>query len=213
MVFVDRYSFLRDSLLDVIEKRRPDRVGVESPAFGELYSEGMYGVFLYINEALRKSALDVVFVSPSQLKPWAREIVSRPKGWKMEKPDMVEAAKAHSGTKGNWDHNEADAYLIAALASRFWDFLGGVITEADLSPVEVSQFTEIRTPKKGKHAGETIRKGLLFREDDRFFLWSKSGVTDGSAENAGAEAPSGPPEKGSKRKREGRRIVSVDSGT
>ena len=58
MVFVERYVFLREGLREVVQKVRADhpdktlRVGIESPIFNDLYSEGMYGLFLYSNEAL-----------------------------------------------------------------------------------------------------------------------------------------------------------------
>jgi len=172
MTFVDRYVFMRESLRELLKNVRPDKVGIESPIFHNMFSEGMYGLFLYSNEALRIEQKDVVYFAPEQGKAHARESLRRPKGWKMLKGDMVAAAKADT-TIGRWNHNEADAYLIGRLAARFWDFFEGRILEADLTPVEKHQFLLIHTYQKGKKAGQVVKKGLMYREEDRFFLWSK----------------------------------------
>jgi hypothetical protein len=173
-MFVDRYVFMRESLRALIREQDPDKVGIESPIFHNLFSEGMYGLFLYSNEALRLERRDVVFFAPEQGKAHAREAIRRPKGWKMLKGDMVEAAKADTGGRGVWNHNEADAYLIGKLAARFWAFLAGTLTEESLTPVERKQFALIHTFQRGKRAGQVEKRGLIYREEDRFFLWSEA---------------------------------------
>jgi Holliday junction resolvasome RuvABC endonuclease subunit len=65
IIFVDRYIYLREQLRTLIQscKEKTDhlQVGIESPIFNDLYSEGMYGLFLYSNEALKLEKMDVVF--------------------------------------------------------------------------------------------------------------------------------------------------------
>ena len=119
MEFVERYMAQRESLRAVIRQYEPDRVGIEFPVFNNLWSEGMYGLFLYSCEALKAEHMDVVFWSPGQVKAHARDSIVRPTGWKMDKPDMVEAAKADCCAHMN--HNEADAYWSAS----FQDASGG----------------------------------------------------------------------------------------
>jgi len=179
-IFVDRYVSMRESLRKLLQETRPDKVGIESPIFNDLFSEGMYGLFLYSNEALKLERKDVVYFSPGQGKAHARESLVRPKGWKMLKGDMVAAARADTGG-GTWNHNEADAYLIARLAGRFWGYSDGLVTESQLSPVERKQFTEVHTYTRGVRAGKTVRRGLVFREDDRFFRWSETSSEPGTA--------------------------------
>ena len=172
MIFIDRYVFARESLRSLVRDLKPDAVGVESPPFGESFSEGMFGLFLYTNEALRAEKYDVVYLSAGQVKAHARESLKRPDGWKMMKPDMVVAAKADTLTKKSWDHNEADAYLVGRLAGRFWGFYRGDLKLEDLTPVESKQFATVHTYVRGKNAGKTVYKGLMYREEDRFFCWS-----------------------------------------
>lgn len=176
-LFVDRYIQMRENILALLDEF-PDikRLGCESPVFKELYSEGMYGLYLYTCEAMRLGKRDVVLFSPPQVKTHARTFLDRPKVagkvWVMDKPDMVEAAKVDCGDTGTWNHNEADAYWVARTAARFWSHLDGVVGVADLTVAEQKQFREIRTIQRGKRAGLTVESGILYREDERFFRWS-----------------------------------------
>lgn len=178
MLFVDRYIQMRTQLRELIRTVQPDRMGIEYPVFGDLWSEGMYGLFLYSCEALKAEGQDVVFFSPMQTKAVMREVLKRPrvggKLWKMHKGDMVAAARADTGGKGRWNNDEADAYACARLASRFWQLHDGLITEADLTPVELRYFLDIKRYVRGKKAGKEEKKGLMYREDERFFIWSKA---------------------------------------
>lgn len=179
MEFIARYVAMREWLREKIRDHDPDRMGIEFPVFNDLWSEGMYGLFLFSIEAIKTERQDVVFFSPGQVKAHAREFLvglgARPKGppkWKMMKPDMVEAARKDTGGKGRWNHNEADAYWVARAAGRFWNLFEGNLTRSKLTKLEREQFLKIHTFKRGKRAGRTVKKGILHREQDRFFLWS-----------------------------------------
>jgi len=171
-LFIDRYTDLRESLRKLVQDVKPDRVGLEFPVFNNLWSEGMYGLFLYTCEALKDEKQDVVFWSPGQIKAHARESLGRPDKWDMKKGDMVEAAKDDVGG-GRWNHNEADAYLAARLAGRFWLLLEDEIRERDLTPEERKFFLKIHRYIRGRKVGRIDYKGVMYREDERFFLWSK----------------------------------------
>lgn len=177
--FIDRYVFLREALRNLIQEHKPDCVGIEFPIFGDMFSEGMYGLFLFSCEALKLEKMDVVFFTPPQVKAHAREFLEsiearplKPK-WKMEKFDMIEAAKGHSQGKGRWNDHEADAYWVAHTAARFFALFRDEISEVDLSPVEKHQFIRTHTFQRGKKAGKTVKTGILHREQDRFFRWSQ----------------------------------------
>ena len=178
--FVCRYMTLRDGLREVIRKVRADhptevlRVGIESPIFNDLFSEGMYGLFLYSNEALMLEKVDTVYLTPNQVKAQAHHFMGRPKGWKMGKSDMVESAKKATDGQGakRWNNHQADAFWVAHSASRFWLLQEGKISEEDLTDVEKLHFTSLERYVRGKKAGKIKRKGLSHKEDDRFFRWS-----------------------------------------
>jgi len=183
MLFIDRYIEMRSNVAALVERLGVTRVGCEYPIFNDLWSEGMYGLFLYTCEALRAAKVDLVFFAPPQVKAHARTFLDRPspggKLWVMGKPDMVEAAREATGGVGRWNHNEADAYWVARSAARFWLHLDGVVGEQDLTPTERKQFRKIHTYKRGKRAGQTEKKGILYREDERFFRWAGDEDDDG----------------------------------
>jgi Holliday junction resolvasome RuvABC endonuclease subunit len=180
-VFVTRYMYLRDGLKELIREIREKypndamRVGIESPIFNDLYSEGMYGLFLYSNEALMLEKVDTVYLSPNQVKAHAAAFLNRPKGWKMGKGDMVDAAKQATEGQGakRWNNHQADAFWVAKAASRFWLLVEEQITVDDLSDLERKHFTSFERYVRGKKAGKVKRKGITHKEDDRFFRWSE----------------------------------------
>lgn len=171
-VFVWRYMFMRQALCELLDAYPEIQgVGIESPPFGELWSEGLYGLFLYVNEALFTRRQDVVYFDPSRVKLLAKMDASIRRGV-MDKRDMIEAAKADTGLK-RWNHNEADAYIVSRSAARFWDFMGGRLSEEELTPSERGVFLATHTFVRGEKAGKTAKQGIVFKEGDRFYQFSK----------------------------------------
>lgn len=175
-LFIARYTDLRQRVRELLARTGVRHVGCEYPVFNNLWSEGMYGLFLYTCEAMWLEGVNVVFFSPGQLKAHARVVLDRPKVngklWVMQKSDMSEAARHDCGDVGGaWNHNEADAYFAARTAGRFWQYFKGEITDGDLDDLERKQFAETYTYKRGQRAGQTAKSGIAFREDERFFQW------------------------------------------
>lgn len=169
---ISRYVYLRQCLENLIsEHPEIGAIGIEHPVMNEFYSEGMYGLFLFSLEGIKRQAKDLVLVGPPQVKRFAKDLLGRPQDWSMGKMDMCQAAQEDTG-HGQWDHNEADAYLVACMAGRWWNFYAGHLDEDELTPYELRTFTLIRQITKGKRAGKMEIKGILHREGDRFFLWS-----------------------------------------
>lgn len=155
-----RHLYLKEAVSQIIEGfPEIDALGVESPIFGESYSEGAYGLFLHVNQAILQFRKDVVYFDPKRLKALARMDGSVRRG-RMDKADMVDAAKQDTGIR-RWNNDEADAYLVARSAARFWEYHRGVLTDADLTPAEKTPF-----------------KSLLKKENDRFYLFSRLSEDD-----------------------------------
>jgi triphosphoribosyl-dephospho-CoA synthetase len=90
----------------------------------------------------------------------------------MFKADMVARAKADTNIK-RWNADEADAYHIARFSARFHLFLNGEIDEDVLLPSEKHVFLREKVITKGVRAGETEGLGTVYRENERFFRFSK----------------------------------------
>lgn len=119
-LFYWRFMFLREAVTKVLDAYPAvEAVGVESPPFGESYSEGLFALFLYVNEAVLTRLKDVVYFDPLRVKLLAKMDPEVRRGT-MDKGDIVDAAKQDTGIN-RWNHNEADAYIIARSAARFWD--------------------------------------------------------------------------------------------
>lgn len=165
--------YLRDQVIALLKKfPHVKSLGVESPPFGEQWSEGLYGLFLYVNEAAYVCRRDVVYFDPATVKMLAKGDPAARKG-KMFKSDMVNATLADTGGTGRWNHNEADAYIIARSAARFWQLINGDVQVESLTPAEAQSFARTHTFTKGKRAGQTVKSGLVYREKDRFFRFSQ----------------------------------------
>lgn len=171
-VFVQRYMELREHVGRTLDEYlQIEAVGVESPSYGELFSSGLYGLFLVVNEAIYIRRKDVVYFDPLTVKMLTKEDPSVRKG-KMFKSDMVDAAKMDAGG-GGWNSDEADAYHVARYAARFWELLDGVIDETDLTPSEQLAFVKIHTFTRGVKKGLTVKLGAVFKENRRFFRFSQ----------------------------------------
>jgi Holliday junction resolvasome RuvABC endonuclease subunit len=167
-----RYVFLRNAVGTLLDEHPEiEAVGVESPPFGEQFSEGLYGLFLYVNEAIMTRRKDVVYFDPLRVKLLTKMDPKVRKGT-MDKRDIIDAVKQDTGIK-QWNNDEADAYIIARSAARFWDLYAGRITEDELTPAELQVFLGEHTFVNGSKAGETVKKGILAKENDRFYRFSR----------------------------------------
>lgn len=171
-IWVKRYMDLREELRQVLDRYLLiEAVGVESPAFGEQWSPGAYALFSMVNEAIYERRKDVVYFDPLTVKMLAKEDPGIRKG-KMFKSDMIEIAKSDTGI-AKWSSDEADAYIVAKSTARFWLLLRGELQVEDLTPAEHHAFARVHTFKRGKRAGETVEKGAMFKENQRFFRFSQ----------------------------------------
>ena len=171
-IFVARYIYLRAMVCKLLDDYPQIQVvGTESPAYGQQYSEGLYALFTYVNEAVYTRRRDVVYFDPVTLKMLAKEDPKSRPG-KMFKQDMVAAVRADTGLKGRLNHNEADAYLVARFTARFFEYLTGVIQDGDLLPSEHHAFARTHTFVRGERAGQTVKQGAVYKEGQRFYRFS-----------------------------------------
>lgn len=170
-VFVVRYFTLRHNLQQLLEANPEIRyVGVESPPYGEQFSEGLYALFTHVNEAVYIARRDVVHFDPGTVKMLAK-IDPKIQVGKMTKQDMIRMAALDTGI-AKWNHNIADAYLIGVYAARFWRFQRGELPQTDLTPSEYRAFAKTHVYTRGKKKGLEEKTGAVFKEGRRFFQFS-----------------------------------------
>jgi Holliday junction resolvasome RuvABC endonuclease subunit len=171
-VFIERYIYMRECIDKLCADYQFDSVGIESPPFGMQWSEGLYGLFLFAIESLYRHKKNVYFWEPTTVKARAKEILGHP--GKMFKSDMIDAAKLASGVK-KWNNDEADAFNVAHLTARFLSFQSGALTTL----TEKEEW--IFRGEKAHRNGSVTQRGMIFREDDRFFLF---GVSHGETQDS-----------------------------
>lgn len=167
---VARYMYLQGALKEIL-RAYPEvqNIGAESPPYGEQYSEGLYGLYLYVLEAAFTCRKDIVFFDPGTVKMLVR-LDPRIRKGKIDKRDVIDAAVADTTIK-KWNHNEADAYIVARSTAHFWEFLDGSLTEEDLVPSEAQAFLG-RAIKSGRTGGASSKEG------SRFFRFSNLSEAD-----------------------------------
>ena len=98
MIFVERYIFLRDGLREVVQKVRADypektlRVGIESPIFNDLYSEGMYDSFYTLTKLMLEKC-DTVYLNTQPSQSSCRFFLKQTERMEDAERDMVDAVK------------------------------------------------------------------------------------------------------------------------
>lgn len=175
--FVWRNVHQREAIARIIQEHPEiEAVGCESVAFGESFSEGMYGLFVCVNEAIYRAQKDVVYFDPVRVKLLARGDPGIRRGT-MDKRDMIDVCRADTGIT-KWNHNEADAHIIARSAARFWDLYHGRIGRGDLTPAEDKVFFDTHSFKSGPKKGTVSENGVLFKEGKLFYRWSQLSEND-----------------------------------
>lgn len=173
-IFVSRHWYIKQTLSNVIKPG--SAVGIESVAFDGTQSEGLYALYTHTMEVLWQKGCDVVLFDPTTLKYLTKEKWEVDPDIKkfitMDKPEMMQVAAQLSGVSFR-SSDEADAYLAGYFADRFWQLYDGRISIEELGPSERKTFAGIKQPTKGKNAGQIAKTGVIFRENNRFFRFSR----------------------------------------
>ena len=168
---VTRYMQFREMVNDLIVKYKPDNIGIESPAYDAgPFQSVHFALMMYCLEAAFNHRRDVVLFDPATVKFLAK---MQPGKSLFTKADMIQVVKNDILSDEDIDNNEADAYVVAKYANRFYRLLNGHMDPDLLEPNESKVFIE-RT-KKSKKGSTTITKRIshIFKENHRYFLFSK----------------------------------------
>jgi len=168
-----RFLYIKKELTKIVQQYPIDRVGCEAPVFGGYETGTLFTIYILFQEVLLKNKLDVVFFAPSQIHSQLRG-EGYGLGGKIYKADSVQAAKDYlKDLPSKASGDKADAFHAARLGSRFWDFFDGKLTLDDLDETEKNIFAKQHTFVRGKKKGITEKKGIIFRENELFFRFSK----------------------------------------
>lgn len=151
----------------LIDAHKPDLFGIESPAYDAgPFQTIHYGLMMFSLVPVFEKRIDAVLFDPATLKSLASEVK---KPGMMGKLDMQRAVQLDTMDPDLINHNEADAYLVAKYSARFMGLKNGDIAPESMTEKERHVFLEKTKRSKGK----TVRTAHIFRENKRFFQFSK----------------------------------------
>lgn len=171
---VARYIQFRELVADLLSRFKVDVVGLESPAYGGgAFSERHFGLMLYSSEAIFEKRKDLVLYDPSTVKYLAT-------GNNLAmKSDMLRHAQIELITTHSIQNDVVDAYFVAKFATRMYMLKLGLISPEDLTKQELRVFLQRTKKTKGILGIRTKRTAQIFRENNRYYMFSKipAGVT------------------------------------
>ncbi len=170
---VARFMHFRALVGSLLNRYHVDSVGIESPAYqAGPFQRIHFGLMMFSLEEIFNRRKDCVLYDPATLKLLAREDSKKFKGT-MGKLDMQRKVQLDTMDAGVIDNNEADAYLVAKFSARLGLLLRGVISPQDLTPSESAVFVA-RTRRVKTVSGVITKKvAHIFRENSRYFNFSK----------------------------------------
>lgn len=165
-------------------------VGIESPAYDAGPFQSIhYGLMQFSMAEVFLARKDCVLFDPATREFLVREDPKLKKG-KIHKSDVQRYVQLDTMDPKVIDNNEADAYAIAKFAARLWQLRRGEIRPEDLTPAESRKFIGMTRRVKTLAGTRVKRTAHAFRENARFFEFSRVPQGSVSLPDRGAISPS-----------------------
>ena len=147
-------------------------VSMEAPYFSDFSTELLFALNQHIHEVFLDLGIFVIYIQPITLKKLSVPGIN-PQD--VTKNHMVHQAKTELGMQGKrLSEHVADAYFAGKVGRRFyqWHFLKQ-LKDIDLNENEQNLFCGKHTFVKGVKKDLTEYTGIIYRENDQFFDYSK----------------------------------------
>jgi Holliday junction resolvasome RuvABC endonuclease subunit len=171
-LLVQRIIRQRERVRKLLIEKRVSFVAMEAPYFCDFNTELLFALNQHIHEVFLDLGVYVIYIQPVTLKKLSVPYVN-PQD--VSKNHMIHQAKIELGLQGKrLSEHIADAYFAGKVGRRFyqWNFLKKMRDE-DLGEDEKDLFCGKHTFTKGEKKGLTHYKGIIYRENDQFFDYSK----------------------------------------
>jgi Holliday junction resolvasome RuvABC endonuclease subunit len=169
---IQRIIMQRERLRKLLTDTGVRFVAMEAPYWDDYSTELLYALNQFIHEVFLDLGVFVIYIQPVSLKKFALPNMNPQM---VEKHHMVHQAKTELEKHGKrFAEHVADAYFAAKVGARFyqWYFMHKLKDE-DLTEEEHHLFCEKHTFTKGPRKGVTEYTGIIYRENDQFFDYSK----------------------------------------
>ena len=171
-LLVQRLIAQREKVRLLLSSREVKFVAMEAPLFKDFSTELLFALHQHLHEVFLDQQIFILYISNSTVKKYAYPNMDPDE---ITKNHMTHLAKKELGRMGKrFSEHAADAYFVGKIGLKFhqWYFQHK-FKDKDLSEHEQHLFCGKHTFVKGLKKGMTEYTGLIYRENDQFFDYSK----------------------------------------
>ena len=171
-LLVQRIIRQRERVRKLLISKGVTFVSMEAPYFADFSTELLFALNQHIHEVFLDLGVFVIYIQPITLKKLSVPGINP---HDVTKNHMIHQAKEELGLQGKrFSEHVADAYHAGRIGRKFyqWHFLRK-LTDDDLNTEERQFFCGKHTYVKGTKKGLTDYTGLIYRDNDQFFDYSK----------------------------------------
>jgi len=171
-LLIQRLLMQKERIRLLLTSRNIKFVTMEAPYWGDFNTEILFALNQQIHELFLDLKMFVVYVQPQSLKKVALPDM---KLNDVTKHHITHQAKKELDMSGKrFSEHVADAYFAGKIGHRFYKwFILHELQDHDLSEYEQDLFCGKHTFVKGVKKGTTEYTGLIYKENDQFFDYSK----------------------------------------
>lgn len=171
-LLVQRLLMQKEKIRLLLSSRNIKFVSMEAPYWGDYNTELLFALNQHIHEVFLDMNIFVIYLQPKTIKKYVYPGMNADD---ITKNHMTHAAKKELGLMGKrFSEHAADAYFAGKIGLKFyqWYFLHKYKDE-DLTEQEKNIFCGKHTFTKGLKKGLTEYTGLIYKENDQFFDYTK----------------------------------------
>jgi Holliday junction resolvasome RuvABC endonuclease subunit len=171
-LLVQRLVAQREKVRLLLSSRGVKFVAMEAPLFKDFSTELLFALHQHLHEVFLDQQIFLLYLSNSTVKKYAYPDMDPDE---ITKNHMTHLAKKELGRMGKrFSEHAADAYFVGKIGLKFhqW-FFQHKFKDKDLSEYEQHLFCGKHTFVKGLKKGMTEYTGLIYRENDQFFDYTK----------------------------------------
>lgn len=171
-LLVQRIIMQRERIKKFIEDNNISFIAMESPYWGDFNTEILFALNQFIHEIFLNLGIFVLYIPPSSLKKFAYP-EKNPND--ITKHHMIHRAKTELDKHGHrFSEHVSDAYFSGKFGIIFYRwYVLKQIRDEDLPEYLLELFAGKHTFIRGSKKGITEYTGIIYKENDRFFDYSK----------------------------------------